>query len=58
MKYLVRCEVNMDINRYATVIVKSTNPYVACQIAEEKLRKSGYFHARAFSCKEMEEENQ
>ena len=51
--YIVKCNVNMDASREETVIVKTTKPHLAMQIAEAELRNNGYWHAKAFNCKEM-----
>lgn len=54
--WLVKCEVNMDASREETVIVKATKPHLARQIAEAEVRNHGYFHARAYYCKELTNE--
>ena len=52
--YIVKCTVNMCANHEETVIVKETKPHLAAQKAAAELRNNGFFHARAFSVKEME----
>lgn len=52
--WLVKCEVNMDSNRNEVVVVKATKPHLASQKAEALLRDSGFFHARAYYCKEVQ----
>lgn len=52
--WFVKCEVNMDASHYEVVLVKATKPHLARQKAEAELRNKGFFHARAFYCKEME----
>jgi hypothetical protein len=52
--YIVKCIVNMCANHEETVIVKATKPHLAAQKAEAELRNNGFFHARAYSCEEME----
>ena len=51
--YIVKCTVNMNASHEETVIVKTTKPHLAMQIAEAELRNNGYWHVKAFSCKEM-----
>lgn len=52
--YIVKCNVNMCAENSQTVIVKTTKPHLAVQVAEAELRNNGYWHAKAYSCKEME----
>lgn len=51
--YIVKCMVNMCAEHEQTVIVKTTKPHLAAQKAEAELRNSGFFHAKAYSVKEM-----
>lgn len=51
--WLVKCEVNMDASHVETVIVKTTKPHLARQMAEALLRDHGYFHAKAYYCEEV-----
>lgn len=51
--YMVKCIVNMGASQEETVIVKTTKPHLAVQIAEAELRNNGYWHAKAYSCKEV-----
>lgn len=52
--FVVKCNVNMCANHTETVVVKTTKPHLAVQLAEAELRNNGFFHAKAFNCKEME----
>lgn len=51
--YIVRCMVNMCAENEQTVIVKTTKPHLAAQKAEVELRNNGYWHAKAYSVKEI-----
>lgn len=53
-RFLVRCTVNMDARTDKVVIVKTTKPHLACQKAEAELRNNGFFHAKAYSCVELD----
>ena len=52
--FAVKCIVNMDASHEELVLVKTTKPHLACQKAEAELRNNGFFHAKAFSCKEVD----
>ena len=53
--YMVKCIVNMDASHEELVLVKTSKPHLAIQKAESALRNAGFFHVKAFSCKEMTE---
>lgn len=53
--YRVRCEVNMDASREATVVVVATKPELACRKAEQELRRQGFFYAWAKDWTELDE---
>lgn len=51
--YLVKCTVNMDASHEEMVVVKTTKPHLAVQLAESELRNNGFFHAKAFTVVEL-----
>lgn len=52
--WFVRCEVNMGEEQPVLLIIKAEKPGQAMQLAEAECRNNGYWHARAFHCKEVE----
>lgn len=53
-RWFVKCEVNMGDKPPVTVLVRAEKPSQAMQLAEAECRNNGYWHARAFYCKELE----
>ena len=51
--YIVTCQVNMCADKEVKVVVKTTKPHLARQLAEKECYQHGYFFAKAVSCKEM-----
>lgn len=51
--FMVKCIVDMDASEEETVLVRTTKPHLAIQKAEAELRNNGFFHAKAFYCKEI-----
>ena len=54
--YRVRCEVNMDASRDATVLVVATKPTLAYKKAEQELKRQGFFCVFVRDCEEVVED--
>ena len=49
------CKVQVDLcaEHEVTVIVKTTKPHIARQLAESECYSKGFFQAKCISCEEM-----
>ena len=54
-EYEVTCQVNMCADRIEKVRVTTNLEAKAIRLAEEKLKKNGYFHVSAIRCKEVKD---
>ncbi len=54
-RWMVKCEVNMDAQTEANIVVKANTERKAKIKAENECRSKGYFHVRVLNCKEMTE---
>ena len=56
-EFEVTCEVDMDATKIIKVKVTTNLMKKACKLAEDKLKKDGYFYIKTLSCKELAPSN-